>query len=86
MVNLLEIKSFNDVYATTELYTELQELLQNKSLGLKQISALCLKQKIIHKPKTVNPSLYKKMKNEKSIVIKKSLIKSKIAHGKNTPA
>jgi len=85
MVNLLEIKSLSDVHATTELYTELQELLQNKSLGLKQISALCLKQKIIHKLKPVIPTHNKKIKNDKSIVIKKSLIKSKIAHSKNTP-
>lgn len=87
MVNLLEIKSLNDVHATTELYTEIQELFQNKSLGLKQISALCLKQKIMHKPKTVIPASHnKKIKNDKSIVIKKSQIKSKIAHSKNAPS
>eukprot|EP00102_Acyrthosiphon_pisum_P026578 XP_016663788.1 PREDICTED: uncharacterized protein LOC100569340 isoform X2 [Acyrthosiphon pisum] len=83
MVNCLESKSLNDVNATTEIYTELQELLQNKTLGLKQISAFVLKQKIIHKPKPTQST--KKLKNERSMVIKKSLIRSKITHGKSTP-
>lgn len=83
MVNCLESKSVNDIHATTELYTELQELLQNKTLGQKQISALCLKQKAIQKSKPAQSS--KKLKNDKSIVIKKSAIKSKITHGKSTP-
>jgi len=82
MVNIIESKSPNDDNATAELYTELQELLQNKSLGRKQISALDLKHKIEHKPKSA--SSQKKLKNDKSIVIKKSLIKSKIAHGRST--
>jgi len=79
MVSVLENKFPNDVQTTTELYTELQELLQNKSLGLRQISAIGLKQK----PKPAHH--HKKMKNEKSIVIKKSTVKSKIHHGKNSP-
>lgn len=83
MVNCLESKSLNDVNATTELYTELQELLQNKTLGLKQITEFVSKQKIIQKPKAAQST--KKMKTDRSIVIKKSLIKSKIAHGKSTP-
>jgi len=83
MVNCLESKSFNDINATTELYTELQELLQNKTLGVKQISAFVLKQKIIQKSKAAQST--KKLKTDRSIVIKKSLIKSKITHGKNTP-
>jgi len=83
MVNCIESKSLNDVNATTELYTELQELLQNKTLGLKQISAFVWKQKIIQKPKAAQST--KKMKTDRSIVIKKSLIKSKITHGKSTP-
>ncbi|XP_060881188.1 uncharacterized protein LOC132952776 [Metopolophium dirhodum] len=83
MVSCLESKSLNDVNATTEVYTELQELLQNKTLGLKQISAFVSKQKIIQKPKPAQSS--KKLKNDRSIVIKKSLIKSKITHGKSTP-
>ncbi|KAE9543497.1 hypothetical protein AGLY_002297 [Aphis glycines] len=83
MVNILGTKFLNDVQVMTDLYTELQELLQNKSLGLKEISALGLKPKPIQKSKPAQ-SHHKKMKNEKSIVIKKSLIKSKINHGKNT--
>jgi len=83
MVNCLESKTLNDVNATTEVYMELQELLQNKRLGLKQISAFVSKQKIIQKPKPAQSS--KKLKNDKSVVIKKSLIKSKITHGKSTP-
>jgi len=83
MVNYLESKSVNDIHATTELYTELQELLQNKTLGQKQISALCLKQKIVQKSKPAQSN--KKLKNERSVVIKKSIIKSKMTHGKSTP-
>jgi len=83
MVHCLESKSLNDINATIELYTELQELLQNKTLGLKQISTLVLKQKSIQKPKPTQSG--KKLKNDKSMVIKKSIIKSKITHGKSTP-
>lgn len=81
MVNIIESKSPNDPNPSAELYTELQELLQNKSLGLKQISALGLKNKAIHKPKSASSP--KKIKTEKSIVIKKSVVKSRIGHGKS---
>ncbi|XP_060845427.1 uncharacterized protein LOC132925012 [Rhopalosiphum padi] len=84
MVNIVGNKFPNDVQVTTELYIELQELLQNKSLGLKEIFLLAFKPKPTQKSKPAS-SHYKKMKNEKSIVIKKSLIKSKINHGKSTP-
>ncbi|XP_025198171.1 uncharacterized protein LOC112596622 [Melanaphis sacchari] len=85
MVKCLGNKFSNDVQLTTELYTELQELLQNKSLGLKEISALGLKQKPTTQKSKPAQNHHKKIKNEKSIVIKKSVIKSKINHGKSSP-
>lgn len=83
MVTFLGSKFPNDVHTTTELFIELQELLQNKSLGLHEIFLIGFKHKpIVHK---IKPSQsQKKVKNERSIMIKKSIIKSKINQGKST--